>query len=304
MASSCCRYRRNAEKIIIPILFNVFAWICGFSDEPQLDDYVIVIKDSQHCKLMSIAQDLLFVASNGQNTTPKSISLAMAMRQLTGSSTVLKLLNHFGHCMSHEYVLHHETALAQINISTEGTLPPGFCKHEYTTLAWDNHDFCEETKMGKGTTHVTGGIILQRQSDKIQESERLSIPRSLSSSLELAPYLLGKRLTVDLYEALDGVSIDECEYLTKQKTLKMLDLSLVVCRSQQDERLFPNWTGFNTLLQTSEIPVLSKVGYLPIINAPPTEMSTINAILKKSKEISNRLCIPYVCLVFNESIYG
>lgn len=109
---------------------------------------------------------------------------------------------------------------------------------------------------------------------------------------------------MDLNEALDRVSIDECDYLTTQKTPKMLDLSLVVCRSQQDERLFPNWTGFNTLLQSSEIPVLSKVGYLPIINAPPTEMSTINAILKKSKEIANRLCIPYVCLVFDESIYA
>ena len=52
---------------------------------------------------------------------------------------------------------------------------------------------------------------------------------------EIAPYLVGKRLTVDLYEALDGVSIDECDYLTTQKTPKMLDLSLVVCRSQQDE---------------------------------------------------------------------
>ena len=32
-------------------------------------------------------------------------------------------------------------------------------------------------------------------------------------------------------------------------------------------------------------------------------MSTINAILNKGKEIANRLCIPYVCLVFDESIY-
>ena len=192
--------KENAEKIVSPILFNVLAWICGFSDEPQLDDYVIV-KDSQHCKLMTIAQDLLFVASSGQNATPKTISLAMAMRQLTGSSTVLNLLNHFGHCMSHEYVLRHETALAQINISSEGALPPGFSKHEFTTIAWDNDDFCEETKTGKGTTHVTGGIIIQRQSYEAEESERASIPRSSSLKLvpdEIAPYLPGKRVTVDL----------------------------------------------------------------------------------------------------------
>ena len=71
---------------------------------------------------MAIAQDLLFVASSGQNATSKSISRAMAMRQLTGSSTVLNLLNHFGHCMSHDYVLRNEIALAQINISRKGVL--------------------------------------------------------------------------------------------------------------------------------------------------------------------------------------
>ena len=211
------------------------------------------------------------------------------MRQLTGSSTVLNLLNHFGHCMSHEYVLRHETALGQVNISSEGALPPGFSKHEFTTIAWDNDNFCEETKTGKGTTHVTGGIIIQRQSYEAEESERASIPRSSSLKLvpdEIAPYLPGKRVTLDLKEALDGVSIDECDYLTTQKTAKIFDLSLVLCRSLQDEYLFPNWTGFNTLLQSREIPVLSKVGYLPVINAPPTEMSTINAIEENKNKLN------------------
>jgi hypothetical protein len=131
----------NAEKVVDPVLFNVLAWICGFSDDPQFNSYVTVT-DNQYSKLMAVAQDLLFVAYHGQNPTPKSIALAMAMRQLTGSSNVLKLLNQFGHCMSHEYVLRHETALAQVNVSSEGTLPPHFCKDKFTTLAWDNDHFC------------------------------------------------------------------------------------------------------------------------------------------------------------------
>ena len=71
----------------------------------------MIVKNSHHCKLVSIALDLLFVAPNGQNATPKG-------------STVLKLLNYFGHCMSHEYALRHETALAKINVSAKGALPP------------------------------------------------------------------------------------------------------------------------------------------------------------------------------------
>ena len=152
--------------------------------------------DNQHSKLMAVAQDLLLVLSHGQNPTPKSIALAMAIRQLTGSSNVLKLLNQFEHCMSHEYVLCHETALAQVNVCSEGTLPPSFCKNKLTTLAWDNDDFFKETKTGKGTTHITGGIILQQQSFQVEEELlRVSIPRSSSLEFvpnEITPYVLGK----------------------------------------------------------------------------------------------------------------
>jgi hypothetical protein len=121
---------------------------------------------------------------------------------------------------------------------------------------------------------------------------------------EITPYALGKRVTVNLKDAIQEVSVDEYVYVPTQKAANALDFSFVLCRSLQNECLFPNWTGFNILLQSKEIPILSKIGYLPIIDAPPTEMSTINAIMKKSTEIANKLCIHYVCLVFDESIYA
>lgn len=298
----------NVKKVVDPILFNVLAWICGFSEDPQLDSYVDV-KDAHYSKLMSLAQDPLFIASDGKKATPKSISLAMALRQLTGSSSVLKLVNNFGHCMSHRYVLRHETALAQVNISSQGTLPPGFSKNQFTTLAWDNDDFCEETKTGKGTTHITGGIIIQRHCTEAEETEpvRGNLKRSSSLKLdpeEIEPYVLRNKVTVDLKEALNGVSIDESIHVPTQDAAKRLDLSFVLCRSLQDESLLLNWTVFNTLLQEKEIPVLSKIGYLPIINASPTEMSKINAILQRSTQIANKLCLSHVCLVFDEAVYS
>ena len=42
--------------------------------------------------------------------------------------------------MFYKFVLRHETALAQLNISDEGTLPPGFSNNKCATLAWDNDD--------------------------------------------------------------------------------------------------------------------------------------------------------------------
>lgn len=170
----------NVKKIVPCELFNFLAWICGFSSEPTLMHHVN-IDSKKSAKLMSITQDLINLASGGRNPSPKSIALAMALRQMTGSASVISLLSGLGHCMSHSYVLSHETALAQLNISNDSTVPPGFANNIPTTLAWDNDDFLEETRSGKGTTHITGGIIIQRdqQSNTIHQEKRESIKRYL-----------------------------------------------------------------------------------------------------------------------------
>ena len=70
-----------------------------------------------------------------------------------------------------------------------------------------------------------------------------------------------------------------------------------------DETPLPGWTGFNTML-IDEIPDVSRVGYLPVINAPPTEYSTINEILKRSKDIAEKLELQHAVLVFVEAVYS
>ena len=52
----------NLQKVVPCELFNVLAWVCGFSSEPT-----------------SIAQDLVNLASGGRNHTPRSMAVAMAL---------------------------------------------------------------------------------------------------------------------------------------------------------------------------------------------------------------------------------
>ena len=52
----------NLQKVVPCELFNVLAWVCGFSSEPT-----------------SIAQDLVNLESGGRNRTPRSIAVAMAL---------------------------------------------------------------------------------------------------------------------------------------------------------------------------------------------------------------------------------
>lgn len=56
--------------------------------------------------------------------TPKQYALAMAVRHIIGSSTLIRLLNGRGHSMSYSSVLSHDTSLSDIQIQ-QGIVPEG-----------------------------------------------------------------------------------------------------------------------------------------------------------------------------------
>jgi hypothetical protein len=66
----------------------------------------------------------------------------------------------------------------------------------------------------------------------------------------------------------------------------------------------PSWTGFHTLLQGDAALQKSALHYLPVIEASPTEMSTVNTILKRSVQIADRHELDHIVLVFDQAIYA
>ena len=73
--------------------------------------------------------------------------------------------------MSHSIVLYHETAPAQINTSNyfASNYLTGFIIDVPTTFSWNTDDSSEETRCGKGATHITGGIIILRKQSATTE---------------------------------------------------------------------------------------------------------------------------------------
>ena len=100
--------------------------------------------------------------------TPKHVALPVAIKQMTGSSQAVTLLNRYGHGLSRTQISEIETGMAEkilaqqdghttfvpSNISRSGT---------FVQFCWDNNDINEETLTGHGTTHCTNGIAIQRQ---------------------------------------------------------------------------------------------------------------------------------------------
>ena len=83
----------------------------------------------------------------------------MTVRQISGCSNLIKILNGLGHCVSLPATMAYDSALAQLSMNTSSYLPKDFVKNEYVNLVYDNIDFGEEIAK---QTHVTNGIITQK----------------------------------------------------------------------------------------------------------------------------------------------
>ena len=83
-----------------------------------------------------------------------------------------------------------------------------------------------------------------------------------------------------------------------QEIPRKLVFVFTLCKFQSQDLLFNllGWTGFNTLL-AKDVPTESKINYLPIIDNPITEMSTINQVLRQSVQIADVLELPRVFLL-------
>ena len=93
----------------------------------------------------------------------------MTKHNMTGSKSVVTLINRFGHGISYTELEELQTAMAESclnqNNADDVYLPSNINPSQRVSLCFDNNDINEETLTGSGTTHCTNGIALQRQTD-------------------------------------------------------------------------------------------------------------------------------------------
>ena len=83
-------------KDLIPKgLYNFLRWVvCKESDPlPATEDATAA--DERH--IIMLGQDIIHSASHGRVKTPKHVGLAMSVRHMTGSKTIINILNRMGH---------------------------------------------------------------------------------------------------------------------------------------------------------------------------------------------------------------
>ena len=88
--------------------------------------------------------------------------------------------------------------------------------------------------------------------------------------------------------------------LAKQKNLVWM-LSRMV---QERDQSVSSWRGFNIRTREEVVVTPDNIGYLPTINAPATQISTVNEVLKQSLQIQQSLGLGKLVCIFDQALYA
>ena len=256
----------------------------------------------------SFSQDLIYAVSGGMWKTAKHILLPWSVKTLTGNVELISLLNRLGHGISYSKLEEIETALCLQKIESDGGLLPSKTNPCIpTTLAFDNIDRLDETLSGGGTSHRVNGIIVQPKIHTVQfERPKICLNEQKQKRRSISPI----PTMLKSYNAGDktGPPILICKHVhydtavTKAKS-KNLTWSLVRLVDVENQKI-NGWTGFNIRTRNNVSVSQDSIGYLPTVNAPATNMSTVHEVLDRAVKIKDALDIEELVCVFDQALYS
>ena len=257
----------------------------------------------------SVGQDIVHTVTHARVKTPKHIILPFAVKSLTGCVELNRILNRFGHGLSYSQIEEIDTALCLHKLARrneDGVALPEFIQQFIqASCAWDNIDRLEETLSGGGTSHRVNGIIVQKKMFGPEPQRRFpNQPRDKGRTVkfveaDLPIYNAGTRVGPPprKYVKLETGQLKE---EANKKNLVWI-LARLHCTSNQK---VSSWTGFNILVRDEEEICEDVVAYLPTINAPATNLSTVHEVLIQSQKLKCSLGLQTMVVVFDQALYA
>lgn len=108
----------DAMAIVPPNLHMFLNVLLGGKDILEEDNNIETVTLLKDQKILSVAQDLIFIFSGGRKLTPKHIGLGITLHQETRSKALVQLFNRAGHTISYDQVLQFDTALAEKSLES------------------------------------------------------------------------------------------------------------------------------------------------------------------------------------------
>ena len=174
--------------------------------------------------------------------------------------------------------------------------------------------------LGKGTTHCTNGIVIQRKSltcapptEMAAKESRPKRNRTLTYiPTDVLPFHSGPRQGPSQFHI--GVQDVIMTNPDTRAYARSIDFGWMLCRQLIDNSIFtlandrsqviPAWTAFNIKLKQKDVPRKSSIGYCQVIDASSTEMPTVYNLLERSLQIADQLGQQNVIIVLDQAIYA
>ena len=167
----------------------------------------------------------------------------------------------------------------------------------------------EATVTGAGTSHRVNGIAVQpkvfgphtpREAlPAIAKRKKRTIP---VETQELPLYVSGEKKGP---HPLQASTDDLPQHEMKATAARRKDLLWMLSRIVDTEcQVIPSWTGFNIQTRDSVSTSEDIISYLPTINAPATQMSTVQEILVTSEAIRAFLELNDIVIVLDQALYA
>ena len=241
----------------------------------------------------------------GTIKTAKHVLLPWVIKTLTGNVELIKIINRLGHGCSYTALEEIDTALCinkVINVDSDSVpLPSKVNPAVLTVLAFDNMNRLEESLSGGGTSHRVNGVIVQPKSlsclppQQTSSVSKRNKQRSIRSSDKLLPiYNVGKRVGPPAVKPTDSYNaLSDAYSVAKHKNY----LWLMTQSINSSDQVVSSWTGFNIMTRSHLKVEDYVVGYLPTINAPATDMCTVQEIIRTALKIMSLLRLENIALV-------
>ena len=307
--------QQHAEDVVPESLYMLLRLLCmgeTYTDVEEKFDEAI------NTKVLSVAQDIVYLASGGKKLTPKHIGIGVTVHQATRSKDLVQLLHAAGHCISYESVLRADKTIASEAVNQyfkngEVYVPHNFLGAKlpgYIMYANDNIDINEETLDGKGTFHASQTAAFRRiEPEEASSNIKLSCTEKTVSippqMFELKDAKMESRKSAPKFHGPVSVECYKADAKQMEKASNQ-DLAWVLCRLQcrdlLDDQVVPSWSGFNHMMTNSDH-LKTVAGVMPILNSPAHDYDTIWTVMQNCHKMTTTLGQMYTIITFDEQLY-
>ena len=296
-------------EFVPPILVDFISWC---TSEEAFGNATCSTDVCPSVKTLAVCHSIIGLSCN--IATPISFGLGIQLHHKFGSRHLIETLHALGYSIPYDEVRRFMTSAAEEDEDYDGTyIPRGIARYKEDDLnsiidaAIDNFDQNEETLDGLSTTHSMATVLYQRTASSGNTNK---IPRSQRKSLQPCRYI-DEPLSIfnkphirpEPRRVTEGcIFTTDLQYMSSCKQAKKGDLVWKLCR-KKDNTSLPAWSGFNTMVSQTNVAV-AHVRYLPFINAPPSNFSTVYTAILRLICIAKSQAQPHILVTADLAIYS